>query len=249
MAQRQKPTHYLQQLGERRAPSAIWAELLAIQGWDVSRVDDTRSTVHLGGIVVAEIVGSESATIRLIPDGVAKADSLMGIITEVQRAASEQVMWKIDRDAIAVHEAGHAVAAHTLNRKFCYVRISTTANEMAWCKDDGPDALHDSGDFSAASYVQQVLAAGVAAEQIIFGRFRQDGAIEDRRTVNDVECFKPPVGPEGPPTNHPDVFDDYVALVTGELTADKISAVADALKEKEFLSRNEVGSIIEGLEL
>lgn len=218
-------------------------------GFTTHRVDDYRYDVQHAGITVATIVGDQTAEIELNADGITQVAPILSPLTDELCEKLAPLVHRIDLDAIAVHEAGHAVAAHELNRQFCYVRLSVTDNELAWCKEDGPDALDYSGDPKGVIEVQTVLAAGVAAEKLLFGWHREDGCKQDRVDIQGIEILKRDRYGDGDETEvGTDVLDEYVPLANAILTPDKVRAVADALKEKSFLSRVEIEDILENLE-
>lgn len=158
-----------------------------------------------------------------------------------------------EKRRVAIHEAGHAVAAWTMNA-LCYVRIGRV-DECQLCGQ----WLQLVNDFVTEDYVtndeavkdrQFFFAAGAAAETLVFKDYNvhgvSNGTGNDRDQVNEYEgrLLDAQTG------NCPDdlnVFDEWVHRAQKRIARYKrpIEAVADGLLKREFLSRKEVENIME----
>jgi len=189
------------------------------------------------------------ASVARIQDGCLSVDmgvanqlnSGMPAPTREQEETFNLVLVKLERNEIAVHEAGHAIAAHVLGLKCTFVRIDPEG-EMKLCADDDADSFDESDDEKSEA-MQEVYAAGAAAEELLFGKYRRHGMGMDARDVNVMEIMK--IQAEtGQPPEQCDVFDQYLRRVKARLVKAQVIAVANALKEKGSLSGEEVESIL-----
>jgi len=206
-------------------------------GFDIRR-QPSGAFVTYQDYVVATIVGDKLIPESLVMDQLAET---IPVVTQEQGEAFDRALSKLEREEIAVHEAGHVVAAHARGLSLCYARIGEVS-EVQLCASDDPDALDD--DDPKVERFQEYYAAGAAGERVIFGRYRLHGSKKDRCDVNVRETLKIQAKTGRAPDNI-DVFDQYVDRVEARLSKEMVLAVATALKKKGFLGRDEILATLE----
>ncbi len=142
---------------------------------------------------------------------------------------------------IAVHEAGHAVAARELDVALAYVRIGD-GPELKLTREWDEDYFFMM-DVGRDQQLQMVFAGGAGAEVIVFGAYGSAGITDDRRIVNQIEELN---RQDDDDWAGEDVFDVYVARVARILSREKIFVVSDALMEKSYLTGGEVENVLSG---
>ena len=167
-------------------------------------------------------------------------------LTLSRKIKLNEIYFQLCEERIAIHEAGHAVAAIMRQVPFCFVRIGVQ-QELHLCSKWN----RCSDDYSEAPWIardkQYVLAAGAAAEKLVFDEYHESGVAADREGINVEEVMllqaKGVEAPDGL-----DVFDDKVNEVVAELAVIAVRAVAKLLVERQFLSHSEVEQIVEEIE-
>jgi hypothetical protein len=190
-------------------------------------------------MVVADVLTPDTAAME-------RAEHAMPPVTPEQEQAFNKALWKLEREKIAVHEAGHAVAARVLGLNLCYVTICGGGETQFCIKDSVDNLTYDIDEAEKVERLQEAYAAGAAAERLVFRGYRPHGSCKDSRDVKDMEELKAQSQP-GTLAN-PNVFAKFVAQAEQRLSSEEaraqIMAVARGLKEKGFLSRENVESLL-----
>src|SRR4029450_1257726 len=129
--------------------------------------DDDRTLVLFGDSIISVVAGDELSLNTQVIRSIAKS---MPPVTPEQGRAFDRILSRLERDSIAVHEAGHVVAAHSLGFKICFARLGEVS-EVQLCRDNDMDSL-DYNDVGTVEDFQEYVAAGAAAELLVFGRYR-----------------------------------------------------------------------------
>jgi len=233
---RKKAIDFLREM-PHEGPYEVLIEACCALGFKISTSPHTYF-VSYNGTTVATITGEAIQIISIAADGLAKT---MPPVTSEQGGAFDKVLSRLDRNKIAVHEAGHAVAAFHSNLDINFVQLGEVS-EMELCCDCGMDSLNY-GDQEEVEVLQKVWAAGAAAEQIIFGAYRPYSLVKDRRDIDIMEKIK--LDRAGKDFQKDiDVFDEYFDRAIETLKSNEIEAVANVLKEKSRLSGPEVEAIL-----
>lgn len=232
------PLYYLQRMPHEGPQAALAAACKAL-GFQVGNQPDGCLVQH-EGLIVATISGD-----RLVIDsaGIARLAGPLPALTVEQGKALNRALLSIEFENIALHEAGHAVYASRHGLDFCYVRIGEQS-ELHLCADSPHHDLDYSDDGLVEDF-QEMWAAGAAAETIVVGGYRPYGPADDRVWVNVMEIMKIQQRTGTAPPHTIDVFDEFVRRAEQQLNRDDLVKVADALKQRRFLSYSEVESILE----
>ena len=231
--------HYLRSMPHTGMQDAL-IEACEALGFNVQPETSGASIWH-NRILVAEVNDNE---FKLRYAALDQLDGSMPVVTPEQGQAFDRALVKIEWDQVAIHEAGHVVAAHKLGLTICFARLGAES-AMQLCADDDVDSLtYTEDEVEKVERLQQAYAAGAAGERVVFGVYRPHGVCKDRRDVNEMETLKVQ-GQTGNAEGTSDVFDDYVQRVERQLSIGELLAVASALKEKRFLSRQELQSVLQ----
>ncbi len=204
---------------------------LELRGNDFYHEENRLATIENGGLTVHN-------------EAVRKLKFDLPPLNDKRLFALNSVYFRLDKDRVAIHEAGHAVAAWMKAVDFCFVRIGVE-HEIQLCAKwsrEAADVLRRCP--WPTKNRQYVLAAGAAAEKLVFGDYGKQGVESDRKELNaDEELLRDAKGVNAP--KDLDVFDEWATKVAEKLCPEEVRAVAKRLIEREFLSRKEVKQIIE----
>lgn len=220
----------------RSGDESLFVEACRILGFEVRGDGVYHADRHVATIQNQRLIVNEAITKELSYD-------LPPLNLQRQNAINE-IYFQLCEERVAIHEAGHAVAAVMQQVDFCYVRIGVE-HEVQFCsRNPAPDYR---GTPWLAEDRQFVMAAGAAAETLILGDFHTAGVSADRQDLNVCEIMLRDAKGQNPPDSL-DVFDERVKEVAAELDAAVIRAVAKHLIERKFLSRAEVEQIVNRIE-
>lgn len=154
------------------------------------------------------------------------------------------------RRAAAYHEAGHAVACHMLEHPFHYVTILQGEGTHGHCKSKKPPRWFNPelnlDDPRCAKWLDEeiiILYAGGAAERLFTGRYNHIGRARDYDVACELSLYR---------CGWTKVVEAHIRWLhlTAEYSVESpmwrpsISAVAQALLERETLSAQEVAEVI-----
>ncbi|MCG8451022.1 MAG: hypothetical protein MI725_15750 [Pirellulales bacterium] len=207
-------------------------------GLDVQNSDDALIVRHENkqlGVIREDSLSLDSEALNAL-------GAVLPPISSEQGRAFDKALSELERDQIAIHEAGHAVAAYELGLRVCYARLDEVS-EVQLCSECDVDSL-DYADELKVIALQKYYAAGAAAERIIYGTNRPHGIAKDRRDVNVMETLLIEYQ-TGTLTEEVDVFEERVSQVQSLLRKQQIAAIANELNRTGFLTREELESTLQ----
>jgi len=121
---------YLKQMPHRGAHTDL-VDAARVLGFSLRESHD-QTLVLVGDVTVAVVQGDE---LSIQPEAAAAVAKWMPPVTPEQGHNFNRVLSRLERDVIAVHEAGHVVAAHAFGFKVCFARLGEASQEVQVCED------------------------------------------------------------------------------------------------------------------
>ena len=152
----------------------------------------------------------------------------------------------MDVYAMAIHEAGHAVASVLWGRQVQYVTIAPCGEILSECNNgELLFALEDSQEVNGQRLFREgvILSAGLAAENLILGI-----APEESRALEDMKKFERLLGrmrKKQKDEMHDSVCRIAFSTIGAPMTQRHIIAVAEELLKVKTLSEEQIKNVME----
>ena len=137
---------------------------------------------------------------------------------------------------IACHEAGHAVVGVRHKIPIEFIEIGEGENGEVSFSFSPIDRPTGKPSLTEISQWQQAYAAGAAAEQLLFGHYREYGSCHDRNLHNEWEKLRHQMRREG--------WDRDIHSAIKILDRESVEKVARALVRAEKLSGEDVHKLL-----
>ncbi len=164
----------------RKGEAPLFLEACKLLGFEIRGGGVYHENLHLanienGRLVVSEVVAEQLSYEDLPP------------LNGQRKIELNRIYLQLNAERVAIHEAGHAVAAVQERVDFCYVRIGLQ-HELQICSAWNRALNNFREERYRARKAQFVAAAGAAAKMLILGDFDNQLA-DDQRELNQWEVM------------------------------------------------------------